>query len=82
MECLHAEDRLPDGETIGAEVLFQRKAVVPETVIEIAHRLEWDKPLRRLASIPDRMDKCRDVFSAMPDGFLHDNQRLFLAAKS
>lgn len=78
LECLQAEDRLPDGETIGAEVLYQGKAVAPEKVVEIARRLAWDKPLRRLAAIADRMDKCRGVFSAMPDGFLHENQRLFL----
>ena len=78
LECLQDSDRLPDGETVGAEVLYRGEAVVTETVIEIAHRLGWDKPLRRLASIADRMDNCRGVFSVRPDGFLHDNQRLFL----
>ena len=52
--------------------------MAPEKVVEIARRLGWDKPLRRLVSIADRINKCRGVFSVMPDWFLHDNQRLFL----
>ena len=78
LECLHADDMLPNGEAVAAQVLFQGQAVDPGIVMSLAQQMGWDKPLRRLGSIATRMDNCRDVFRLMPDGFLHDNQEIFL----
>lgn len=78
LECLKSDERVPIGEAIAAEVLHSSQVVSPETVVSLSQRLEWDHPLRRLASIAARMDNCRGVFRQMPDGFLADDQRALL----
>lgn len=75
LECLKAEDHVPDGEVAAARVLYGGRVVSPGVVVTLAERLGWDQPLRRLASIATRMNNCRGVFRYMPDGFLPDSQR-------
>lgn len=78
LECLRTDDMLPNGEAVAATVMFQGRAVDASAAISLAQQMGWDEPLRRLASIATRMDTCRDVFRVMPNGFLHDDQRIFL----
>lgn len=80
LECLVST---PSGEDIAAQVLFGGNAISPETLVGLADRLAWDKPLRRVASIAARMDNCRGVFPVMgADGFLPDSQRALLDVPS
>ena len=78
LECLRSDDHVPGGEAAAAEVLHRGRVVTPERVVSLAHRLGWDAPLRRLASLAASMDSCRGVFRPMPDGFLPDSQRQLL----
>ena len=55
LECLKCEDNVPDGDQSAALVVYDSAAGPAQTVIELADRLGWDKPLRRLASIAARI---------------------------
>ena len=56
LECLKCEDNVPDGDQSAALAVYDSAAGPAQTVIELAHRLGWDKPLRRLASIAARIN--------------------------
>ena len=58
LECLKCEDNVPNGDQSAALVIERSSAGPAQVVIELADRLGWDKPLRRLASIAARIDYC------------------------
>ena len=78
LECLRGSDNVCDGDADAAVVLYTDRAGSPSRVAELAERLGWDRPLRRLASLAKRMNNCRGVFKPVPEGFLPSSQRLLL----
>ena len=78
LECLKDEDDVHNGDYAASQVLYRGDVVSPDTVVEVADRLGWDMPLRRLASIATRMYNCRGVFGSEASGLLRDSQWPFL----
>lgn len=56
LECLKCEDNVLRGDQSAALVVHRSYAGPAPAVIELAGRMGWDKPLRRLASIAARID--------------------------
>ena len=56
LECLKCEDNVPGGDQSSALAVYHSAAGPAQAVIELAGRMGWDKPLRRLASIAARID--------------------------
>ena len=78
LECLRSVDNVSDGDSAAAQVLYTGHTVSPRRVVELAERLGWERPLRRLASLARRMNNCRGVFKPAPEGFLPASQQLLL----
>ena len=58
LECLKGEDNVADGDLSAALVIKRSAAGSARRAVDLAGRLGWDKPLRRLASIAARIDDC------------------------
>ena len=79
LECLKDEDNVVDGDYAAALVLHASSGGPPLRVLELAERLGWGKPLRRLASIATLMDNCRGVFGPRDIGLLPESQQPLLS---
>ena len=82
LECLKARDEMFRGHYLAARTLqrgyWVRDALKPAKVTELAARLGWDRPLRRLASVAARMNYCRWVVGPEPTCVLPDGWRPLL----
>ena len=82
LECLKARDEMFRGHYLAARTLqrgyWVADAIAPAEVTELAARLGWGRPLRRLASIAAWMNHCRWVIGPEPTCVLPASQRPLL----